>query len=87
MALTNSLGYTSGQGEGKKVGIIAYDYINARWSFLSVVGGMFNAHANTTWQNDAQQIKDFMSTLGTPNLTDEAGNDIPYPASFVGTVG
>lgn len=83
----NTLGYVSGQGAGKCVGVIAYDYINARWSCLFTSNTGLYTHQNTTWENDIQQIKDFMSGLATPPTTDLIGNDVPYPRSFVGTVG
>src|ERR1700727_2864846 len=83
----NVLGYSSGQGDGKKVGVIAYDYIQARWSCLFTAATGLYTHQNTTWEDDINQIKDFMSGLATPPTTDEIGNDVPYPKSFVGTVG
>ena len=86
-AATKHSGYVSGQGAGKCVGVIAYDYINARWSCLFTSNTGLYTHQNTTWENDIQQIKDFMSGLATPPATDLIGNDVPYPRSFVGTVG
>lgn len=84
---TNTLGYQSGTGDGKKIGLIAYDYIQARWSCLFTSGSGLTLHQNTNWEDDIGEIKFFMTTLGTPNLVDEAGNDIPYPKSFIGTIG
>src|ERR1700690_3183700 len=83
-SISNSLGHSSGQGAGKKVGVIGYDYIQARWSCLFTSGTGLYAHQNTTYTDDIGQIKAFMATLGTPTLTDEVGNDVPYPKSFIG---
>jgi hypothetical protein len=83
----NSLGYSSGQGDGKVIGVIGYDFIQARWSCLFTSNTGLYTHQNTTWEDDINQIKDFMSTLTAPPTVDLAGNDVPYPRSFVGTVG
>lgn len=82
MGEANSLGYVSGAGDGKKVGIIAYDFVNARWSCLFTVPGVSSTHANTTYFDDQGEIKAFIATLPTPTVTDEVGDDIPWPASF-----
>src|SRR5690348_1046117 len=78
----NSLGVVSGNANGKMVGVIAYDYINARWSCLFTAPTGIKLHQNTTFLDDIGAIKAFMATLSTPVTTDEAGNDLPYGLSI-----
>ena len=80
----NSLGYQGFAGMGKSVGVIAYDWINARWSCLFTASGVSSQHANTTYENDSAQILQFIATLTSPPVpqTDEAGNDVPWPAAI-----
>jgi hypothetical protein len=86
MSTPNSLGYVSGTGAGKRVGVIGYDYIQSRWSCLFTTPPGLATHQPTIWENDIQQIKDFMATLTAPQLTNENGDDINYPASIPPTI-
>ena len=83
-APANSLGYTGFSGQGKIVGAISYDFVNSRWSCNFFENGLLSTHQNTNWQDDIGAIKFFISTLTSPpvTLTDEAGNDVPWPASL-----
>lgn len=81
----NSAGVSSGVGPSKMVGVIAYDYVNSRWSCLFTDAPGLRKHQPTTWEDDLGQIVAFMATLpsaGPVALTDEAGNDVNYPASI-----
>ena len=80
MSFVNSLGFKSGQGDGKRIGFIAYDYVSARWTCLFTTGSNLTPVA-TTWENDFAQIATFIATLAAPPTLDQAGNYIPYPAS------
>ncbi|MGH7747787.1 MAG: hypothetical protein ACREQ5_23960, partial [Candidatus Dormibacteria bacterium] len=71
-----------GGGNGRMVGVIGYDYIQARWSCLFVADTGLTTHQNTTWENDIQEIKDFMSGLTAPTIVDEIGNDVPFGISI-----
>jgi hypothetical protein len=85
-ASANLIGYVGGQGSGKKVGVVAYDYVMARWGIWFTSG--VNLVGNEgQYLNDVGAIKDFIASLPTPQTIDEAGDQITYPASFVGTVG
>ena len=81
---TSYLGTQTLQGVGKKVGFIAYDFVNSRWAALFTENGVLSTHQNTTWENDIAQITIFIATLFSPPvpLTDEVGNDVPWPASI-----
>jgi hypothetical protein len=72
--------YQGGNGGGKKVGIIAYDYVQARWSCLWTQSGQLLV--KNGWLDDAGAIKDFMATLTTPVTTAQNGDALPPPASF-----
>lgn len=84
----NLNGYVGGSGSGKRVGIIAYDFVNARWSILWTVRGM--ELVNNGWINDAGAIQDFINSLPTPQIgtlvaPGSSGLFLfpgPYPASF-----
>jgi hypothetical protein len=80
MNTQNSLGYVSGAGDGKRVGIIAYDFVNARWSCLWLVAGQLLV--KNGWLDDKGAILDFMATLSTPVTTAQNGDALPPPASF-----
>jgi hypothetical protein len=74
-----------GMIEGRTIGIVAYDYINARWSVLFTVDdSRLSARSIdiSGWSNNIQAIKDFVASLPTPPTTDAAGDDLPYPASI-----
>lgn len=77
--------YQSGSSSGKRIGVIAYDYVQARWSCLFIVGGV--VLVKNGWLDDLGAIKDFMASLATPQTTAEstnqqAGDPLPYPASL-----
>jgi hypothetical protein len=80
----NLNGYVSGASVGKKVGIIAYDYVNARWSCLFTVD--VNLVGPNGQLNDKQAILDFLTYLNAnvvPQTIEEAsGDQLTYPASF-----
>ena len=82
--LANSLGYKGFSGMGRQVGFIVYDFINARWAAIFHQNGVLVTHQPITFQDDIGQIKAFIATLSSPPvpLTDEVGNDVPWPASF-----
>jgi hypothetical protein len=81
---TNALGVATLQGEGRKVGVIAYDFVNSRWAALFTQNGVLSTHQSTVYENDIAQITIFIATLSSPPvpLTDEVGNDVPWPASI-----
>jgi hypothetical protein len=81
---TNYLGTQTLQGVGKKVGIIAYDFINSRWAALFHQDGLLSTHQSTVYEDDIHQITIFIATLSSPPipLTDEVGDDVQWPASF-----
>ena len=70
--------YQSGGGAGKRVGFIAYDFANARWSFISLKSLVF---VNNGWLNDKGAIQDFCNSLAAPTTVDEAGNSYTVPAA------
>ena len=72
--------YQSGGGAGKRVGVIAYDYVNARWCFMSLVNGL--ALVNNGWLNDIGAIRDFCASLAAPTTIDQVGDTFAAPASF-----
>ncbi len=76
-------GYQASGGQ-ECIGVIAYDFVNARWSCLFSRNGVLSTHQNTTWVDDKGEIVAFMATLVSPPvpLTDEVGDDVPWPASF-----
>ena len=82
--LANSLGYKGFSGMGRFVGFIAYDFINSRWAAIFTQNDVLVTHQPITFQDDIGQVKAFIATLSSPPvpLTDEAGNDVPWPASF-----
>jgi hypothetical protein len=69
----------SGQGDGKRVGFIAYDYVNARWTLQWTVAGQLLV--NNGWINDAGAIQDFINGLAAPTTLDQVGDTFPQPAS------
>lgn len=77
--------YQGGSSSGKKVGVIAYDYVQARWSCLWISSGQLLV--KNGWLDDSGAIKDFMASLATPVTTAQNGDTLAPPASFVGTVG
>jgi hypothetical protein len=80
----NYLGTQTLQGVGRKVGIIAYDFVNTRWSVLFHQDNMLSTHQSTVYEDDIQQIKTFVATLSSPPvpITDLANDDVPWPASI-----
>lgn len=80
----NSLGYKGFAGEGRLVGAISYDFINARWSCNFFENGLLRTNQPTEFNDDIGAIKAFITTLSSPPipLTDEAGNDVPWSASL-----
>lgn len=66
------------------VGVVAYDFINSRWAALFTNDGVLSTHQSTTYENDIGQVQAFIATLSSPPvpLTDEIGNDRPWPASI-----
>lgn len=80
----NSLGYQGFQGQGRLVGAISYDFVNARWSCNFFHDGLLRTNQPTTFNDDIGAIKAFISTLASPPvpLSDEAGNDVSWPASL-----
>jgi hypothetical protein len=85
MSSQNSLGYVSGTGDGKRVGLIAYDFVQARWSCLWLVSGQILV--KNGWLDDAGAIKDFMASLATPVTTAQNGDALPPPASIPEAMG
>lgn len=72
--------YQPGSGDGKRVGVVAYDYVNARWSFINTVD---IALVNNGWLNDAGAIKDFCAGLPTPQTLEQVSADqLTYPAAM-----
>lgn len=65
--------YQSGGGAGKRVGIVAYDWANARWSFINLKAIAF---VNNGWINDQGAIKDFCASLATPQNLEEVSADV-----------
>ena len=82
--LANSLGYKGFSGMGRKVGFVAYDFINSRWASIFTQNDLLTTNQPTTFQDDIGQVKAFIATLSSPPvpLLDEAGDDVPWPASF-----
>ena len=70
---------SNGSSGAKRVGIIAYDYVNARWSCLWTSPGQILI-ANS-FLDDASAIKSFIATLSTPQTTAQNGDTLPPPAS------
>jgi hypothetical protein len=81
---TNAAGVATLQGVGRLVGIISYDFLNSRWSCNFSDNGVLSTHQSTVYENDIAQITLFIATLSSPPvpLTDEVGNDVPWPASI-----
>jgi hypothetical protein len=77
-------GSAQGGGGQKVMGVIAYDFVNARWSCIFTENGVMATHDNTTFTNPAKEITTFIASLVSPPvpLSDEAGNDAPWPASM-----
>jgi hypothetical protein len=75
---------TAGGGScnGPVLGVIAYDYINARWSCLFTKETGIMLHQSTTYVDEIGEIKAFMATLTAPQTVDEVGNDVAYGASI-----
>jgi hypothetical protein len=65
--------YQSGGGAGRRVGVVAYDWANARWSFINLKAIVF---VNNGWINDQGAIKDFCSSLATPQNLEEVSADV-----------
>ena len=80
----NSLGYQGFEGQGKLVGAISYDFVNQRWGCNFFENGLLRTHQPTEYNDDIGAIKAFIATLTSPPvpLTDEAGDDVPWPASM-----
>lgn len=74
----------AGVSAGRLVGMISYDFVNSRWSCNFFENGLLRTNQPTTWNDDIGAIKQFISTLSSPPvpLTDEVGNDVPWPASM-----
>lgn len=77
-------GLSSGGGGQKCMGVIAYDFVNARWSCIFTENNVMATHDNTTYYNGKKEITQFIATLSSPPvpLTDEVGNDVPWPAAM-----
>jgi hypothetical protein len=84
IATKNSLGYQGFQGEGRLVGAISYDFVNARWGCNFFENGLLRTHQPTEFNDDIGAIKNFIAGLTSPPvpLTDEVGNDVTWPASL-----
>ena len=65
--------YQSGGGAGKRIGFIAYDWANARWSFINLKPIVF---VNNGWINDQGAIKDFCAALAAPQNLEEVSADV-----------
>jgi len=68
-------------GGGKRIGVIAYDYVSAFWSCIFATGSNLTPVA-TIWQNDVQEILNFMNALPIPQTTAQNGDYIGFPASI-----
>jgi len=76
---SNLNSYQSGGGAGRRVGFIAYDFVNARWSFINTTDLLL---VNNGWINDSGAIKDFCTNQAAPQTVDEAGNTFKVPPSI-----
>jgi hypothetical protein len=75
---------SSTNGAQKVIGVIAYDFINARWSCLFTEDNVMATHTSTTFYNFQKEITAFIAGLTSPPvpLSDEVGNDVGWPASL-----
>ena len=65
--------YQSGGGAGKRIGIVAYDWANARWSFINLKAIVF---VKNGWIDDQGAIKDFCTGLAIPQNLEEVSADV-----------
>jgi hypothetical protein len=72
---------------GRVIGVIAYDYFQARWSVLFTVDNAMAPNDPTTYVNDNLAITSFLATIAQGNypqpMTQDAQGDLlPYQASL-----
>ena len=77
--------YQSGNDAGKRVGVVAFDYVNARWSVLWTAAGQLLV--KNGWLDDAGAIKDFVASLPIPVTTAQNGDSLAPPASMAPIIG
>lgn len=71
--------YQSGSGDGRRVGVVAYDYVNARWSAIFTADV---ALVKNGWLDDKGAISDFCAGLPTPQTLAINGDQLTYLAAM-----
>jgi len=71
--------YQPGSGDGKRVGVVAYDYVNARWSAIFTADV---ALVKNGWLDDKGAITDFCTGLPTPQTLAINGDQLTYLAAM-----